>query len=449
MVVINLQEWQRNWVEDDSRFKILAASRQVGKSFIMSLDDTMECIEKPSNLEILLSASDKQSLELAEKVKAHAYAMNCATEGSTDFFQDTSITLHKITFPNRSRVIAVAANPDTARGFSGNISLDEYAIHKDPIPIWKAAMGIAMRGFKLRVASTFKGKKGKFFEVAKEVGLAEGVAPSPNPIKSGVWSGHWCNIHMADQQGLTDPQGNRLDIEGLRAAVGDEDVWAEEFCNIPTDSAAEFISKDLVMSCESPAASIEWDGETRPDLYFGFDVARKRDLSVIWIVERLEDGTCLTRGVIRMLRVPFAEQERIAREVAKSCARGCIDATGIGAQLAENLRFASAGQVEPVQFNASNKETMAVQMKTMMESHKLLIPEDVSIRRSIQAVKQYVGATGGARFDADRTASGHADEFWACAMALSAAQTSASYVPASEGGLKSDSALKGMSGRKF
>jgi phage FluMu gp28-like protein len=189
-----------------------------------------------------------------------------------------------------------------------------------------------------------------------------------------------------------------------------------------------------VQSCESPAASIEWDGEYRPSLYWGFDVARKRDLSVIWIVELLEDGSKLTRGVVTMSRQTFDAQKQIARQIAAICERGCIDATGIGANLAEDLAAEFPGRVEGVEFSGPNKERMAIAVKTDMESRSLLIPESVTIRRSIQSVKRYVGTTGAIRFDAARTAQGHGDEFWALALANAAAQHAGSHVPIEECG---------------
>ena len=106
---------------------------------------------------------------------------------------------------------------------------------------------------------------------------------------------------------------------------------------MPVDGAMDFIPLELVMACESPSATTAWDGEAQPGLYWGFDVARKRDLYLVQSFEKLEDGTKFTRGVITMRALPFAEQQAIASEVAKVAERGCVDATGIGANIAENL----------------------------------------------------------------------------------------------------------------
>jgi phage FluMu gp28-like protein len=135
-----------------------------------------------------------------------------------------------------------------------------------------------------------------------------------------------------------------------------------------------------------------------------------------------------------MVRKPFREQEAVCREIAKVAERGCIDATGIGANIAENLATDFPGRIEAVEFNQSNKERMAIAVKTDMESRSLLIPESLAVRRSIQSVKRFVGATGNIRFDAARSEAGHADEFWALALANAAAQQASSRVPIEECG---------------
>jgi len=439
---IHLQEWQKRYVEDTSRRKLLVKSVQVGGSFIAALEVCLDCLSHRT-MWIMLSASDRQSMELMEKVKMHTAGAAVVVE--SDFFEETKIVQHTAKFPNGSRIIALPANPDTARGYSGNVLLDEFAIHRAAKEIWKAMVGRTMReGYKLRVLSSFKGKQNKFYELAKELGLADGVAPEPNPVNNGTWSGHWVDIHSAVAQGLN------VDIDELRRTVGDEDIWNEEFCCIPTDGAQDFIGLELVLQCESPAASTLFEAEARPGRYFGFDIARKRDLSIIWILDLLDDGAKRTSGVITMARMPFHQQKEIARGVASICERGCIDATGIGANLAEDLSLEFPGRIEGVEFNLGNKERMATALKTDMETHQVLLPAgELAIRRSMQAVKKYTGSTGNVRFDAARTDQGHADEFWALALANSAAQTSANYVPASECGLVGRTVMGNVMARNF
>jgi len=428
---IQLLDWQRAYVEDPARRTFLAKSVQVGGSFAVSLRRVLRVLERP-RLQIMLSASERQSLELMEKVKQHTAGAGVVVKSG--YFESTSIKQHTATFPNRGRIIALPANPDTARGYSGDVVLDEFAIHRDPKAIWKALVGRTLRGYDLDVLSSFKGKQNKFYELAKECGLHLGVAPVPNPVQAGVWSGHWADIHLAVAQGL------KVDVDELRNTVGDDEIFMEEFECIPIDGAMDFIDFDLVRGCEVETASIEFDHEPRAEQYFGFDVARKRDLSEVWVLSREPDGL-LTRGLITMRRKKFSEQREIVRAVAACCDRGCVDETGIGAQIAEELRDEFPGVVEGVTFTGPVKARMPTEVKSCMEERGVGLPESREIRRSIQSVKRFVTPSGNIRFDANRTSSGHADEFWALALAMEAARGQSGYVPASDGGTVGRSVL--------
>ena len=427
---VPLLPWQKAYVADDARRKLLVKSVQVGGSFAASLEPVIEILAKPE-LWIILSASERQSKEVVEeKVAAHIHAAQIAAKIETGFFEETSITQHLIKFPNGGRIIALPANPDTARGYSGNVILDEFAIHRDARAIWKAMVGRTMRGYKLRVLSSFKGRQNKFFELAKELGLIathRGWEPETNPTRQGVWSGHFISLPMAIRQGLP------IDLQELLDAIGDPEIADEEFFCIPVEGAQDFIPLELVLACESPDASIDATLPDGAEIYAGFDIARKRDLSVLWVLERDPSGL-LTRNVIWMPRTRFADQRDIVRPIAARATRLSIDATGMGAQLAEELASEFPGIVEAVQFTGPVKDVLAAQLKIALEERTVRIPEDNRIRRAIQAVKRYTGPTGQVRLDAARSDAGHADEFWAFALALSAAATKP-YHPLSDGAL--------------
>ncbi|MGI0014235.1 MAG: hypothetical protein ACREBU_12460, partial [Nitrososphaera sp.] len=103
--------------------------------------------------------------------------------------------------------------------------------------------------------------------------------------------------------------------------------------------------------------------------------------------------------------------------------RCALDASGLGAMLAEELAAKWGARVEPVVFTAAIKEALAVRVKRLLEERRLKIPYDPAIRAALGSVKRYVTAAGNVRFDAERTdLSGHADHFWALALALHAAE---------------------------
>ena len=49
---------------------------------------------------------------------------------------------------------------------------------------------------------------------------------------------------------------------------------------------------------------------------------------------------------------------------------------------------------------------MAIGVKASLETRQLVLPESMTLRRSIQSVKRFIGATGSIRFDAARSDAG-------------------------------------------
>jgi phage FluMu gp28-like protein len=125
---------------------------------------------------------------------------------------------------------------------------------------------------------------------------------------------------------------------------------------------------------------------------------------------------------MEMPRATFAEQQAALRNIFPLCRRGAIDSTGMGSAIAERVQEEFPGRIEPVTFTAGRKQAMAIRMKRHFEERTLRIPDDRNLRRDVAAVKRVITSAGNIRFDAERTSDGHADRFWALALALHAAE---------------------------
>ena len=79
-----------------------------------------------------------------------------------------------------------------------------------------------------------------------------------------------------------------------------------------------------------------------------------------------------------------------------------------------------------VSFTAGVKEALAYPLKARFEDPKIRIPDDIEIIADIRSVRKEVGAGGTLRFCAERTVDGHADRFWALALAVKAADEATS-----------------------
>ena len=447
---LELLPYQRRWVEDNSPLKIVVKGRQTGFSFAATLRAVLKCLERRTTW-VLLSKGERQSRLLMEKVHEHIQSCGIVARAcESSFFEGTMIKQLEARFPNGSVIYGLPANPDTARGYSGNVTLDEFAFHLDADKIYAALYPTITRGYTLEVISTPNGQQGKFFELAKEAGLTEpgfgiqGPASAdsrpeprtPNPeSRAPRWSGHWCDVYEAARQGLG------IDLELLRAGV-DEETWRQEFCCEFLSSGSQWIPHELFERCVSAEASTDLGtrgqgsgiGEPRPPtpdsrplLYAGWDVARNRDLSVIWLLELVGDVTW-TRGVIEMRNLPTPDQVRQARALLPLVKRMEIDQGGMGLAIAEALAREFPDQVEGVTFTAARKETLAVTAKRRMEEAKVRLPDDDAVRESFRSVKKAANALGQSRFDADHDSkSGHADHWWAFCLAEAAAARPETY----------------------
>ena len=496
---LNLLPYQRRWVEDNSPLKLAVKARQIGYSFAATLRAVLRCLEHKTTW-IFLSKGERQSRLLMEKVQDHIRSCGILAQAlESTFFEGTLTKQLETRFPNGSVIYGLPANPDTARGYSGYVTLDEFAFHADADKIYAALYPTITRGYGLEVISTPNGTQGKFYELAKAAGLTEpGLAtrdsglgihsswghesrvPSPEP-RTPRWSAHWCDIYDAVRQGL------KIDLELLRAGCEDESAWQQEFCCQFVSTAENFFPPELLAACLSAEASTDtpllllasapgaFSGlgtrdsglakeegpspEPRtpsPEFFLGIDIGRHHDRTVFWLDELAPlaetkyenrktkneepetisafrfssfDGETQNLSVARLVRTftntPFAEQLGFARELLSLLRedgrplvrRAAIDATGMGAPLAEALAREFSPRVEPVVFTPAVKEDLAFRTKRRMEARLSLLPDTREIRQAFSAVKKIVTPSGNLRFDAERTDAGHADEFWAKALA--------------------------------
>jgi len=456
--VLQLRPYQQRWIDDGSRFKGAVKSARIGFSFATAAEAVLDCIEHPGTTWTVLSHSKSGSQEFIEKGCAPIIeAMSAVAQVSQELFADelgaTDIQVTRVHFGNGSRILALPSNPRTARGYPGNVILDEYAHHEDSYSIWAAVSRQVALGHKMRILSTPNGEQGKFFDLAREFGVADGVAPESNPSKQGAWSWHWIDIHMAIAEGCPI---NLAEMQDLYK--GDLETYSQEFLCVFLKAVGSWLSLELISRAEDPAATMDWPSGYLPlgKLSFGVDVGRDGDRTVGWLDEEVGD-VAWTRMILRLHGVPFFtpdgefarnDQAHILLPWVKLADRTAMDSTGIGLGLFEFLAAKCPGRVMGLNFSGSLpkgdnvpaayqtssgsvkiKTDLAVRLKQRFEQGRNRIPHDLQIRQELQAVKkEYSG--GAVKFDAPRievdTASAggkkkkvyaHADSFWAKAMA--------------------------------
>jgi len=422
---VPLYPYQQRWFLDRSRFKAGMFARQTGKTFTTTLEIVDRCVEAAAEARrdpwVILSRGERQAAEaMNEGIKLHAKAYALGFEAaefdwkSPDGFSYRAL---EVVFPHGGKVTALPANPDTARGFSRNVFLDEFAIHKDSREIWGALFPVISKGWDLRVTSTPKGKVNKFYEIM-----------TANDV---TWSRHIVDIHQAVADGLP------RDIEQLRAGMADEDLWSQEFELQWLDEASAWLSYDLIMSVEDPGAGDPAGYQGNP-CFVGRDIGRRNDLHVIWVWEQIGD-VLWERERIEQKRATFADMDAAFDDVMTRyrVARACVDQTGMGEKVVEDAQRRYGSRVEGVLFTGPSKLIMATRGKERFEARTVRISEgDAPLRSDLHKLRKVASATGAPRFVAERD-DDHADRTWAAFLGIHAADEAIpayGYTPVRQGG---------------
>jgi len=414
---VPLHAYQRKWFLDRRRFKTGMFARQTGKTFTTTLEIVDDCFEAESQGKrakwVILSRGERQAKEaMAEGVKRHAQAYSMAIEEVEGTFktEEGEYLLLTANLPGGSTIHALPANPDTARGFSANVFLDEFAFHKNSREIWRALFPVISAGWKLRVTSTPNGKGNKFYD------LMTG--------KDSRWSRHIVDIYQAVKDGLP------RDIQELKEALNDPEAWAQEFELQWLDEALAWLSYDLINSCESAQAGNP-QGYTGGVCFIGNDIARHKHLWVAWVLEQVGD-VLITREISVLRNQSFKAQDAELDRLMKNYRVGrlAMDETGMGEKPVEDAKSRYGDYLaEGVKFTGSAKMHLATLGKQKFEDRLIRIPEgDQEVRADLHSLRKLVTPAGNIRFDveADGEASGsHADRAWALFLAIYAASSPA------------------------
>lgn len=413
-----LLPYQRDWVNDDARFKIGCWSRQTGKSFSTAEESVEDCLDHKTTW-VTLSAGERQALEWMMKAREWAEAFKIAIE---DYVEDRDsaeamMKSAEIRWPNGSRLIAIPANPSTARGYSANLTLDEFAFHENPDAIWRAiypSISNPLKGtFKLRIVSTPNGMANKFHDLWS---------------KDNAYSKHLIDIYTAVERGLP------VDIDELRAGLDDAEGWAQEYECQFLDAAAVLLPYDLIALNESADASATVSGDyldvrAKFPRVVGIDFGRKRDLTVAWTAEKLADLR-FTKEVLELEKMSTPDQVDVLRPRITRAARVCFDYTGPGIGMGDLLvkEFGEwdpakhkFGKIELCNFTVGLKREIFSKLRVAFEGQRWRIPASRRIREDLHSMHRVTTKNGEVTYRAPHTDDGHADRCTALALCERAA----------------------------
>lgn len=373
-----------------------------------------------------ISYSQEMTREFIDACAMWAKAFAVAgSEVGEYLFEDTdehghtrSIKAFRITFASGFEITALSSAPRSLRGRKGVVVIDEAAFVDNLDELLKAALALLMWGGRVIVVSTHNGIDNPFNRLLDEIrsGRRKGGVLKIT-LKDAIADGLYERICLVTEKEATE-EGKRQWEADVRAAYGD--AAAEELDCIPSSGAGAFINPDLVVAAHS-------DDCAKPELYkkglcvVGRDIARRRDLDVIWVFELV--GNVIWLRERREARDTKLTESAMAFDGVMQryrVLRAGVDQTGMGEGEVERAILKHGDRVVGVLFTAPNRLDIALAMKKRFEDGTIRVTADADVRADFRAIKRAKGTGNTIQLVDDGEV--HADMFWACALACKMAE---------------------------
>ena len=416
--------YQVRWIRDDARIKIMEKSRQIGLSWSTAYRALRNAAVHPRT-HIWICSRDLQQAQLfLNDCKAFASVLNQAYQEKLIRRQSEQRTILRLN--NGSTLTLISSNINAQAGKRGSRILDEFALHEDPEALYNVAYPGITWGGQLEMISTHRGAHNFFNRLIEE------TRNGGNP--KGI-SLHRVTLSDALEQGFLRKLKAKLPPDDPRQAMDEGDYYnfiknscatekafLQEYMCQPMEDASTLLSYEALERCFYDK-NCDWRSWTNGTALMGVDLARTQDLSAFVLVEKTE-GTFFLRHVQCLKNARFDEQEALFEKLFRNfnVQRVCVDQTGIGRQFLERAQMRFGTAVEGVQFTQSTKETLAYNLKTHIEQRTLRLPCDEKLIADLLAVR----ISEDMKLTAQHGSDGHADRFWALALALHADRKQAS-----------------------
>ena len=446
---------------------ILHWSRQIGKSYTLAnwaVARLVKQLEKNSTWLVTVLSNSRDNgaefcLKAAEACKVAGAAFE-SSDDSPDLTYDNMRMEIRITRTvngkeHVGRIKVLAANPRTARGFSGDLILDEFAFHEDSNAIWEAAEPILSSNaeFLCRIASTGNGKHNMFYR------MASGAGPNDGTVFNSAAGFKVCRVTRSEawKMGVKvyDPNTRKPITPGeARAKALDKRAYDQNYECAFNDENMCLLTHELIQQAEREGIPIDeqqWSAvslarmfRAQGEIFLGGDIGRNRDISCFPVIEK--NGQ--SKRVIAWLRMSGMRLPAQQVQLDLVCAmpkfrKACIDMTGIGLGLVEyaqekwgdyKVQGVNFGTTEPIsdRIRAEGRKTETARVTEIMATELLAVFEEKSItieveldgdaRDDLRKPEKITSPGGRVSIAATRDEAGHADHFWGLALAIRASQ---------------------------
>jgi phage FluMu gp28-like protein len=424
------QRWflptQLAWLHDPWHLKIWEKSRQVGATKTDAFDSVMKVAFAGARFDVWVTSRDEdQARYYLEDCLEWAKILHLAATdlGLVILDSKTRFSAHTLQFANGRRIYSLSSNPLALAGKRGHVKIDEFALHQDQRQLYRVAKPVCQWGGTFSIISTHGDRNTVFNQFIRD------IRENGNPMDWHLFS---YPIHKAVEEGIVERinaksgrnESREQFLARTRRECSDNEHWLREYCCTPSDENSAFITFDMIAAVEDPFLHLmslpqflDHAAAHPESLFFlGMDVARKTNLCVIDVGEKIGD-LVYDRLRIEMLDKTYTEMESHLHPLLalENLQYACFDSNGIGNQLCERAAERFPWKVEGFKMTAADTHRLAYGLHADFTEHRLRIPLDDNLRADLRAVRKQVTSSGHLRLEGSADDS-HCDRFWAKAL---------------------------------
>ena len=429
----SLLPYQSAWLKDDAGMAVCEKSRRIGISWAEALGAVRHAGRRvdAGNVYYQSYAKDMTSGFIGDCAGWAQAVQGAASVVGEDVFEEAGrkTWTYRIEAATGREIVAMTSAPRgfRSRGRPGDRAvIDEAAFVDDLGEVLKAARAFRIWGGKVRIISTYNGENSEFARLCRAV--REGTQPGSIhgiTFRDALDQGLYRRICAVSGQ-VWSPEAEEAWEAEVRAEYG-EDAGEELDC-VAASGAGHWLSWPMIHGAENAFAG-------KPGLhlggsaFLGVDVARRRDLFVIAVLE-LAGDVLWVREITSRRNITFSEQDALLDEAVARYRpiRIAMDQTGMGEKPVEDAKSRHGGtRVEGVLMSGPRRLDVATSLREVLEDGQIRIPaKDPDLRADLRSVRTEDGPTGAPRLIVPRVKEAgsrektHADRFWALALACAA-----------------------------
>ena len=342
--------YQAELLQDNSKRICAVMGRQTGKSTTIAAKAIHFAMINPNTTTLIVSATLRQSLLLFEKILSFISRLR----SSISYISKTMIR-----FRNNSSIIALPCGSGTTlRGYTASLLiLDEAAFIPTDV----------INNVLLPMISTTDGS----------IWMLSTPYSKEHPFYKAYTDDRWSVHHVPSE---ANPLINKEFLEEQRRFVGDL-AFKQEYCAEFVDDQNMFFPSNLVQRC------IDVISNNHNNIYAGYDPGGRSDPAALVLINVNRSYEVIYKRTWHGIDYTTINNEVADICKAKNVSRLCIDQTGLGNPITENMnKLLGYGKVTGITLTASTKEEILLNLRLLFEDKRIKIPADSELLASLNCI---------------------------------------------------------------